>query len=78
LNPAKNTQTITYIITMKIPTPFLPVEVTSSGLTHKVDILGSSITFDANSLPTSIVSQGTEILAEPIRLVGLEDNKPIQ
>lgn len=78
MNPTAPTQTITYIITMKIPTPFLPVEVTSSGLTHKVDILGRSITFDANSLPTSIVSQGTEILAEPIRLVGLEDNKPIQ
>ena len=63
---------------MKIPTPFLPVEVTSSGLTHKVDILGRSITFGANSLPASIVSQDTEILAAPVRLVGLENNQPIQ
>ena len=57
---------------------FLPIEVSSTGLEHKVRVWGREYTFGADSLPCSIVSQGQELLAAPVRLVGIEDGQPLR
>ncbi|MBR6747369.1 MAG: hypothetical protein IKM07_00410, partial [Clostridia bacterium] len=62
---------------MKIPRPFLPVELCTEGLKNTVSVIGRDIRFGENSLPESITVSGTELLAAPIRLVGTEDGEPI-
>jgi len=62
---------------VKIPRPFLPVELQTEGLGHVVRVVGREIRFGENSLPESITVSGTELLAAPIRLVGTEDGEPI-
>jgi len=60
---------------MKIPRPFLPVRITDIELSHKVDLWGKSYTFGADGLPESVVTQGHELLAAPIRIVCEEDGE---
>ena len=60
---------------MYIPKPFQPIKITSEGLEHIVNVTGKTITFGANSLPKSIIANGYEVLASPIRLVGKEDDE---
>lgn len=62
---------------MKIPRPFFPIEVHQDGLLHKVSVVGRDMVFGADSLLQSVTSCGDELLAAPIRLVGLEDGEPI-
>ncbi|MBO4513034.1 MAG: hypothetical protein J5746_09715 [Victivallales bacterium] len=57
---------------------FHPIEVSREGLQHKVRVWGREYTFAANSLPCSIVSQGQELLASPMRIVGIEDGVPMK
>ncbi len=60
---------------MKIPSPFLPVEVTTENLEHTVRTLGRTCTFGVNSMPNSIKVNGNEILSAPIRVVMREDGE---
>lgn len=60
---------------MKIPSPFLPVEVTTENLEHTVRLLGRTYTLGADSMPNSIKVNGNEILSAPIRIVMREDGE---
>lgn len=62
---------------MYIPKPFMPVTTHKAGSTHVVDVIGRRITLGVNSLPISILSQGTELLSGPIRIVGSEAGAPM-
>ena len=57
---------------------FHPIEVSNEGLQHKVRVWGREYTFAPNSLPCSIVSQRQELLAAPMRIVGIEDGVPLK
>lgn len=57
--------------------PFLPVEITSKDLCHTVKTVGREYVFGANSLPMSVKSLERELLAAPVRLVGIEDGQEI-
>lgn len=60
---------------MKIPSPFIPLRVTTDNLCHRVDVVGRSYTFGADGMITQIITQGQELLAEPMRIVMVEDGK---
>nr|MBQ4317899.1 hypothetical protein [Clostridia bacterium] len=60
---------------MKIMSPFLPVEVTTEGLNHNVKVLGRNYTLGADSMPSSILVNGNELLAAPMRIVMGEDGQ---
>lgn len=60
---------------MKIPQPFLPIRIISEGLSHRVELLGKSYTFGADGLISSIVADGHELLAAPMRIVAEEDGE---
>ncbi|MBE6931145.1 MAG: hypothetical protein E7463_12800, partial [Ruminococcaceae bacterium] len=62
---------------MKIPRPFMPVRLRREGLDHIVSVVGREMRFGPNSLPASITASGEELLAAPVRLVGMEDGEPI-
>ena len=51
---------------MKIPSPFIPLRVTTDNLCHRVDVVGRSYTFGADGMITQIITQGQELLAEPM------------
>lgn len=61
---------------MKIPRPFIPLRAESEGPNHTVHILGRDYTFGADGMLTSVLSQGHELLAGPVRLVMQEDGNP--
>ena len=58
---------------MKIPSPFIPVRVETKGLTHKADVVGRSYTIGEDGMITSVIAEGQELLASPMRLVLQED-----
>lgn len=58
---------------MRIPKPFLPVCVESENLCHTVHVIGRDYIFGPDGLPTSIRSQGQELLASPVRVICTED-----
>lgn len=60
---------------MKIPSPFIPLRVTSENLTHTVSVVGRSYTFGADGMISSVCSLGKELLAAPMRLVLEEDGE---
>ncbi|MBE7028308.1 MAG: hypothetical protein E7407_04660 [Ruminococcaceae bacterium] len=60
---------------MKIPNPFLPVRVETDDLFHKVNVVGREYTFGPDGMLCSIVSDGVELLAEPMRIVITEDGE---
>lgn len=60
---------------MKIPSPFIPVRVTTDGLCHTAEVVGRSYTFGADGMISQITTQGHELLAEPMRLIMVEDGK---
>lgn len=63
---------------MKIPSPFIPLRVETEGLTHTVSIVGRSYTFGADGMISSVISEGNELLAAPMRLVLEEDGQSAQ
>jgi len=58
--------------------PFSPIRVTQEGLKFRVDQNGRSVLIGANGWPESIIANGQELLASPIRLVGEEDGEKIE
>lgn len=60
---------------MKIPGPFIPLRVETEGLIHTANVLGRSYTFGADGMISSVVSEGKELLAAPVRLVLKEDGE---
>ena len=62
---------------MNIPKPFYPITYTTDGAQYTVSVTGREVTYGRNSLPVSIKSQGRELLAGPVRLVGSEAGEPI-
>ena len=62
---------------MHIPPPFLPVSLVREGNDHRIGVLGRDIVLGPDSLPVSVTAAGREMLAGPVRLVGIEDGVPI-
>ena len=58
---------------MKIPQPFIPVRAQTCGLQHTVEVLGRTYTFGADGLLSSILVNGQELLAAPVRFAAQED-----
>ncbi len=61
---------------MRIPKPFIPLRLESTALHHTVHILERDYTFGPDGFLTSVVSQGHELLAAPMRVVCEEDGGP--
>lgn len=61
---------------MRIPRPFIPLRVESADYCHAVHVIDRDYTFGPDGLPISIVSQGHELLAAPVRVVCMEDGAP--
>lgn len=57
----------------KVLKPFRPIEVTEVGEKDTVKVWGREYTIEKSALPTSIISQGEELLSGPIRIV-MEEN----
>ena len=60
---------------MRITEPFSPVRVETEGLSHTVRLANKSYTFGADGMIKSIIVDGVELLAEPIRLIMEEDGE---
>lgn len=60
---------------MKIPKPFIPLRVESDNLHHTVHLLNRNYTFGPDGMITSIMSEGHELLAGPVRVVAREDGE---
>ena len=58
---------------MRITNPFLPLRIKTDDLSHTVMLAGKSYTFGADGMITSIISEGHELLANPMRIVMFED-----
>ena len=54
---------------MRISKPYIPLRVETKELCHTVNIAGRSYTFGADGMIKSIVVNGQEILAEPMRII---------
>ena len=63
---------------MNIPKPFIPLRVHTQELSHTVEISGRSYTFGADGMLTSVISQGQELLASPMRIISIEDGVPAE
>ncbi|MBQ4109097.1 MAG: hypothetical protein IJC80_06820 [Clostridia bacterium] len=63
---------------MKIPNPFIPLRVETNELSHTISIVGRSYTFGADGMISSVISEGEELLAAPMRLVLVEDGECAQ
>ena len=61
---------------MNIPRPFIPLRAETNNLCHTVHVVDRDYTIGADGMITSIVSQGVELLAAPVRLVLIEDGQP--
>lgn len=57
--------------------PWRPIEAAQTGNKVDVSFYGRTITQDGSLFPTSILTQGRELLFAPIRLVGEENGSPI-
>ncbi|MBQ7841503.1 MAG: hypothetical protein IJ390_13615 [Lachnospiraceae bacterium] len=60
---------------MRVPKPFIPVRVDSSDMCHTVHVLDRDYTFGPDGFLVSILSQGCELLAAPVRVVCTEDGE---
>lgn len=60
---------------MRILKPFIPLRVETQELCHTVNVVGRSYTFGADGMIKSIIANGQELLAEPMRLVMVEDGE---
>ena len=60
---------------MRITEPFLPLRVKTDKLCHTVELANKSYTFGADGMISSIIAEGQELLAEPMRIVMIEDGK---
>ena len=63
--------------TDKVMTPFTPVEVEKVDGKIKVSVIGRTYTIDNGEFFSSIVANGEELLASPMRVVGTEDGEEI-
>jgi len=60
---------------MRITKPFLPLRVETNDLSHKVNVAGRSYTFGADGMIKSVIVEGQELLAEPMKIIMIEDGK---
>ncbi len=60
---------------MAIVPPYTPIKVTEDGNRLSADIILRKIEFGRDSLPTSIISDGEELLSAPISIHGHEDGE---
>ena len=60
---------------MRITPPFLPLRIETKELCHTVRVTNKSYTFGADGMIKSIITDGVELLADPIRLVMEEDGE---
>lgn len=63
---------------MNISKPFIPLRVHTQELSHTVEISGRKYIFGADGMLTSVISQGQELLASPIRIISTEDGEPAE
>ncbi len=62
---------------MSVIKPYTPIRVTEDE--HiTAEVILRTLTFGTDSLPTSILSEGEELLSAPLRIVGKEDGNPIE
>ena len=62
----------------EVPTPWTPVTVKSDKGSVEVGVCGRTCRFAGSPLPTAIRTANEDILAAPIRLVGMVDGKPLE
>lgn len=58
--------------------PWTPIEVEKKEKEMKIKLWGRSYTCSQASFLTSVISQGQELLAGPVRLVGTENGKEMK
>ena len=63
--------------TDKVMTPFTPVEIEKVDGKVKVSVIGRTYTIDNGEFFSSIIANGEELLASPMRVVGTEDGEEI-
>ena len=61
----------------KVIKPFTPIEIEKEDGKIKVGVLGRTYTIDNGEFFSSIVANGEELLASPMRVVGIEDGEEI-
>lgn len=61
----------------KVIKPFTPIQLTQNDGEIKVGVVGRTYTITNGELFSSIVANGEELLAAPMRIVGLEDGEEI-
>jgi hypothetical protein len=62
---------------MSIPHPWYPVRTQEEAGNVRLDVWGRSYRYDCTVLPSSIITQGRELLYAPMRLTGAENGVPI-
>lgn len=60
---------------MKIPSPFIPIRVTTENFTHTVEIIDKSYSFGADGMICSMIVNENELLSSPMRIVMEEDGE---
>lgn len=60
---------------MRIPHPFIPLRAETIGLSHHIHVIDRDYTIGPDGMITSIVSQGHELLAAPMRIVAVEEGE---
>ena len=66
-----------YTDTNKLLKPWFPVKASESGNLCQVKVLGREYTVSESCMPSSIISQGKELLASPIRIVATENGNRV-
>ena len=62
---------------MAVMKPYHPINIIEKDNSIIANVSMRQITFGRDSLPTSIIADGEELLANPIRFIGIEDNEPM-
>ncbi len=60
---------------MSVVNPYTPIKVNEENGNLSAEVILRKIDFGADSLPTSIISDGEELLAAPVRIIGHEDGE---
>ena len=64
--------------TSKVLRPWTAIETIESENSVSLNLLNREYKFEKSALPSSIVSNGVDVLASPIRVCGLENGEPIK